>query len=189
MYIFFDDFQQFHGAYLNTDATGTRQILVYIKNILESEMHYLKREKVRVLVTTLLINIFDRLFPDNNTKMTMKSSELPPTEETLNNFFAFSFMSNSSHSDLANKLHVSPRQLHRIMKKTYNINYRQKLKEVRLETAINFLRNTDKSIAEISNILGYSSSANFSTFIKTSTGKTPSQIRKENQTLGKDNLS
>ena len=125
---FYKAFQQEDFSIFNTEATEIRQVLVYIKNILESEMNYLKREKMRVFATILLINIFEQLFPDNNTKMTIKGSELPPPEETLNNFFAFSFMSNSSHKDLANKLHVSPRQLHRIMKKTYNINYRQKLK-------------------------------------------------------------
>ena len=59
------------------------------------------------------------------------------------------------------------------------MNYRQKLCEIRMEIATNMLRNTDKTIAEIAEILGYSSSANFSTFIKNYSGKTPSQIRRK----------
>ena len=75
-------------------------------------------------------------------------------------------------------LHVSPRQLHRIIKKSYGKSYREKLSEIRVEIATSFLSGSDKSIAEISELLGYSTPANFSTFIKNATGKTPSEIRK-----------
>jgi len=63
------------------------------------------------------------------------------------------------------------------------MNYRDKLKEIRLEIALNFLSHSDKSIAQIAQLLGYGSSANFSAFIKKATGKTPSQLRKEARSL------
>ena len=50
--------------------------------------------------------------------------------------------------------------------------------ETRIQIAVDLLRNTDMSINKISEILGYSCSANFSAFIKRNTGKTPTQIRK-----------
>ena len=44
-----------------------------------------------------------------------------------------------------------------------------------------YKRQTEKSVAEISEMVGYSSPANFSTFIKNVTGKTPSAIRRERE--------
>lgn len=46
---------------------------------------------------------------------------------------------------------------------------------------MDLLLTTEKSVAEISEMVGYSSPANFSTFIKNVTGKTPSAIRRERE--------
>ena len=88
-------------------------------------------------------------------------------------------MSNASNKALADELHISTRQLHRILQKLYGANYRDQLLQIRLKIATGFLTGTDKSIAEISEMMGYGSPANFATFIKKVTGKTPGQIRKE----------
>lgn len=180
---FYQGFQRDDFVVLDIGNTEIKDNLVSIRNKAEGEMHYLKREKIRTLITILLINIFEQFFIEKNTKMNVKDSKLRSDEEILDDFFAFYFMSNSSNHDLADRLHVSTRQLHRIIKKSYNMNYREKLKEVRLEIAMNFLTNTNKSITEISNILGYSSGANFCAFIKSVMGKTPTQIRKERKEL------
>ena len=49
------------------------------------------------------------------------------------------------------------------------------------EVSMDLLLTTEKSVAEISEMVGYSSPANFSTFIKNVTGKTPSAIRRERE--------
>lgn len=159
--------------YANEDL---KEILVKLKALSQnSEKEYLTREKMRVLCNSLFIELFELLCSNKTVETsTSKISD----EDIIDSFFAFEFMSNSANKDLADKLHVSTRQLHRMIKKKYNLNYRQKLNEIRLEIATNFLLNTDKSITEISELLGYSSGANFTTFIKKSTGLTPTQIRK-----------
>ena len=98
----------------------------------------------------------------------------------IDNFLALNFMHNDAMPRIAEQLHVSTRQLHRIIKQHYGTNYRQKLSEIRLKIAMDMLCNTDMPIHKISEVLGYSSSANFSTFIKHYTQRTPSQIRKYN---------
>jgi AraC-like DNA-binding protein len=82
---------------------------------------------------------------------------------------------------LAKRLYVSTRQLHRILKKLYGKGFREKLMEARLEVAVDLLATTDESIEKISERLGYACNANFCTFIKRMTGKTPSVIRREGQ--------
>lgn len=100
----------------------------------------------------------------------------------IDSFLGVNFMHNNAMPRIADQLHVSTRQLHRTIKKHYGTNYRNLLTETRLKIAVNMLSNTDMPIHEIAESLGYSSSANFSAFIKRCTGKTPSQLRKS----GKD---
>lgn len=61
------------------------------------------------------------------------------------------------------------------------MSYREKLTEIRIEVSMDLLLTTEKSVAEISEMVGYSNPANFSTFIKNVTGKTPSAIRRERE--------
>ena len=97
----------------------------------------------------------------------------------IDSFLGTNFMCNNAKSKIASDLYISPRQLQRIIRKNYGMSYRQKLAETRLQIAIDLLHNSDMSINQISEILGYSCSANFSAFLKRETGKTPSQVRKE----------
>lgn len=96
----------------------------------------------------------------------------------IDSFLGVNFMCNNAMPKMADKLHISTRQLHRTIKKHYGTNYRQMLSETRLKIAVNMLCNTAMPIHEIAEVLGYSSSPNFSAFIKRCTGKTPSQLRK-----------
>ena len=82
---------------------------------------------------------------------------------------------------IRDSLCISPRQLDRILRKSYGMSYREKLTEIRIEVSMDLLLTTEKSVAEISEMVGYSSPANFSTFIKNVTGKTPSAIRRERE--------
>ena len=97
----------------------------------------------------------------------------------IDSFLGTNFMHNDAKSRMADDLFVSPRQLQRIIKKNYGMNYREKLAETRVQIAIDLLCNSNLPIHKIAEILGYSCSANFSAFIKRNIGKTPSQIRKE----------
>ena len=79
---------------------------------------------------------------------------------------------------LAKELNMSVRQTGRILQQTYGKGFREKMNECRLAVAVDLLKNTSKSIAQISEILGYSDPANFSSFVKRQTGISPAQIRK-----------
>ena len=97
----------------------------------------------------------------------------------IDSFMGRNFMLNNAKNQMADDLYISPRQLQRVIQKNYGMSYREKLTETRIQIAIDLLRNSTMPIHKISEILGYSCSANFSAFIKRNTGKTPSQIRNE----------
>ena len=148
-------------------------------HIADSKISYLKSEKMRALCELFLVDLFDHMIIDEKMNSDHEKSLILSQEYVIDSFIACAFSSNISVSDLAKKLYVSERQLYRMIKKKYGMNYREKAKENRLEIAMGFLNSSDKSIAEIAELLGYNSNSAFSVFIKNATGKTPTQIRKE----------
>ena len=140
---------------------------------------YLHLEKIRSLCSLLLLELHDTLTQQELETHAAASLGPLPQDYAIDAFFAYHYNRNNGSPVLARKLNVSPRQLNRIIKKTYGLNYREKLQEIRLEIATDFLTTSNKRVSEIAELLGYSSSANFSSFIKNATGKTPTQIRRE----------
>lgn len=80
---------------------------------------------------------------------------------------------------LASLLNLSSRQTERLLQKYYNKSFMNKKTEARMSAAVNMLKETGKSISEISYEVGYSSVEHFSNAMKKYCGKTPSGIRKE----------
>ena len=143
-----------------------------------TEIQYTRTEKLRALCNLLLVELFEEIVGEDKIKKELTVPSISWEEYIIDNFTALKFAPKSSFGELADQLHVSKRQLHRMIKQKYNTNYRDKMKELRVEIATGFLRGTDKSISEISDLLGYNNISAFSTFIKNATGKTPTQIRK-----------
>jgi len=142
----------------------------------------LAQEKLRTLSQLLVLELFDVL-----TCSTQATNPSPPSSTPqdfiIDQFFARSFHLNDGCQKLAKRLNVTSRQLNRIIKQAYGMNYREKLNETRLRIALDLLCHGDKSISQIAELLGYSSCANFTIFIKKLTGKTPSQLRTESRTF------
>jgi len=156
-----------------------KEKILQIKRLaLSNDAAYITREKMRALAHEFTVYLYEQLTKSAAKNTSPHRDTTISREYEIDTFIAINFMSKSSRDALAEKLHVSPRQLHRIIKKSYGKSYREKLSEIRLEIALSFLETTDKSISEIAEELGYSSNASFTTFIKNSTGKTPSEIRR-----------
>jgi len=108
-----------------------------------------------------------------------ESTDLIPERYIMDQFFNHNYHGNSDMGMLAGELHMSVRQTGRLLQKTYGKGFREKMNECRLAVALDLIKNTAKSMSEISETLGYGGPTNFSAFIKRQTGKTPAQIRKE----------
>jgi AraC-like DNA-binding protein/mannose-6-phosphate isomerase-like protein (cupin superfamily) len=134
--------------------------------------------KLRLLCGLLILELAQRIHCDRN--QTVMPDFSPPDirrNNIIEEFFNYHFHLNNGNTLLAQRLFVSERQLDRILKHLYRKSFREKLLEMRLEVATDLLATSNRSIAEISELTGYSCPANFSTFIKNATGKTPSEIR------------
>ena len=77
---------------------------------------------------------------------------------------------------MAERLHMSPRTLHRHLVDAGS-SYQDILDDVRRRLAIEFLRNTELSIDEVSARVGFSDASNFRKAFKKWTGKLPGEFR------------
>jgi len=97
--------------------------------------------------------------------------------ELIDNFFTENFAQKGREETLASKLHLSKRQLARVLQEYYGMGYHQKLISARMDHATWLLRTTTKQIGEIAELVGYTSEAAFYQIFKKQFGITPRQNR------------
>lgn len=168
-----------------TNSAGGVPLLDVLEQIRTLADHYedelVQREQMRALAALLFLGLFQKL-TDQRPQPTLEPTDsISQRDFLIDEFFNLHFGLNDGNERLAKLLCISPRQLDRILRKSYGMSYREKLTEIRIEVSMDLLLTTEKSVAEISEMVGYSSPANFSTFIKNVTGKTPSAIRRERE--------
>lgn len=77
---------------------------------------------------------------------------------------------------IADSLHVSLRSLQRMLNRE-DTNYKTLLESTRQELALHYIRETHRSLGEITYLLGFSEPSNFTRAFKRWTGKTPAEYR------------
>lgn len=82
-------------------------------------------------------------------------------------------------SSLSSRVNLGTRQTERLLKKHYNMTFVEKRNEARMSAASLLLTETQKSIGEISEELGYSSKEHFTNAFKKFYSVTPSSYRKQ----------
>lgn len=160
------------------NGSGIANILCRIREISRQTMLVMTdREELKYLAALLLLKLHGDLTQHVRQGESKGAGSKEQKDYRIDEFFNQNFQRNDGNELLAKQLCVSTRQLDRILQRTYGMGYQRKLIEIRLEIAVDMLRTTQKSISEISELLGYSSPSSFSAFIKRETNQSPSQIR------------
>ena len=97
----------------------------------------------------------------------------------IDNFFEKHYSESAGELVLAQRLNLSRRQLDRVLKKHYGLNYRQKLIRTRMSHAAWLLRIFDIPISQVAQKVGYASDSAFFQAFRQHFGMTPSQYRKQ----------
>lgn len=177
---FADAFFQAKSAVMDLKKAGNgiASILCRIREICRQPLLSMTgREELRHLAALLLLKLYEDLTQHVRQSESKGAGTKEQKDYRIDEFFNRNFQRNDGNELLAKELCVSTRQLDRILQRTYGMGYQRKLIEIRLEIAVDLLRTTQKSISEISELLGYSSPSSFSAFIKRETNQSPSQIR------------
>ncbi len=124
---------------------------------------------------TLLLSFL--LYCSGNSPQNTRDSQLGRIFR-LENYLYKDLSNNLSLCEIAEELHLSTRQLSRIIKKQYGMSFREKLFSLKMQSAARLLL-LGKSVSETAESVGYATSAAFMKAFKTHFGKTPAQYRKQ----------
>jgi transcriptional regulator GlxA family with amidase domain len=157
------------------DKSGLASILIDIRNELKKRsLGYYARSQ------SLFARIIIDMLRENSKAQEILYS--PPVKASaqerlliIEDYFESNY--NLNVACLADLLHVSVRQLNRILKKTINMSYKQKALERRMEISKNLLKYTDMPINEIAVKVGYETLSNFSSIFRNKNGLSPSEYR------------
>jgi len=97
----------------------------------------------------------------------------------IEQFFDCGHSFTRTQKNLADSLGISCRHLERIIKKTYNKSFSEKLQQSRMEVAADLLAKTDSSVSFIASQLGYSTEAGFYRQFNHYFKSTPTAFRKK----------
>jgi AraC-like DNA-binding protein len=97
--------------------------------------------------------------------------------QLLDDFFGFRYCEITADM-VAKQLNISKRHLDRVVKLYYEESFKDKLLSVKIDNAKNLLKNSDKTIVEISAETGFSSPNYFSRMFKKKVGIAPQEYRK-----------
>lgn len=82
-------------------------------------------------------------------------------------------------SDIAEKVYLNPIYISRLIKEHMGKNYTELLMELRVEKAVDLLKNTDMYVYEIAEVVGYGNLKYFYKIFKRVKGKSPNDFRKK----------
>lgn len=136
-------------------------------------------EMIHALLTNLIITIFRTLkLTEHNFSarhMIEEEARIPIIDSYFSTFY---FDEIGGEDALAKSLHLSKRQLARVLKQHYGMSFQQKLFSSRMDRAAWLLRTSDKSCEEISLLVGYSSESAFYKAFRKFFHITPNKYRK-----------
>lgn len=153
--------------------------MIYCNKLIAESMYKnpLRDAAQSSLLTLLIVSLFRNLHlvqyveSDGN-----KQEELERTL-LIDNFFERGIFDKQGSSVLADQLHLSTRQLNRVLKENYGMGFQEKRIQARMDFAALLLRTTDKTVQEIINTVGYNSQTAFYKAFYNQFGMTPLQYR------------
>ena len=133
---------------------------------------------VEAMVTQFAVGLFRMLPLSDSTAMGNERADIGLTG-IVDAFFEAHFAESAGEQALADRLHISRRQLVRVLQKHYGMSFRQKLIHTRMDYAAWLLRTTEQSVGQIGAAVGYASEAAFFKTFRQHFSQTPSQYRKQ----------
>jgi len=108
---------------------------------------------------------------------TPATQEQRPPQNIIDNYFESRLDQNPCAEELAAYLHISRRQLNRVLQATYGMGFREKLLRNRMDQAKWLLRHTDKTVSAIAGEVGYTDDSSFRQAFRRQFHTTPQEYR------------
>lgn len=128
-------------------------------------------------LTALLVDVLRLVYSDYSAVGSSSKQEGYKPYNIIDNFFSSWPSPVGSEQELARLLHLSRRQLNRILLQHYGMTFREKLMRSKMDYAAWLLRTTDRRVSEIVKMAGYSTESSFFSSFKKYYGITPMRYR------------
>lgn len=130
-------------------------------------------------LSALFIYLFRLLQLDISTHPARNSTSELVRTDLIDNYFEQHFAQKAGLSDLADELHLSTRQVARVLLDHYGMGFQEKLNSTRMDHAAWLLRTTDLRISQVADSVGYASEAAFYQVFRNHFQVTPQNYRKQ----------
>ena len=134
--------------------------------------HYFK---LKVIEIFLLLSIISTT---NHEKRSSYRKQQVDIVKAVNEYISTQFMKRITIDSLSDQFDIPTSTLKRCFKGVYGTTIHHYLKECRINAAKRLLQESDQSVLEIANAVGYENGSKFTSAFKESTGVTPSAYRK-----------
>ena len=134
--------------------------------------HYFK---LKVIEIFLLLSIISTT---NHEKRSSYRKQQVDIVKAVNEYISTQFMKRITIDSLSDQFDIPTSTLKRCFKGVYGTTIYHYLKECRINAAKHLLQESDQSILEIANAVGYENGSKFTSAFKEATGVTPSAYRK-----------
>ena len=132
-----------------------------------------------------LLYLLSKLSEENQLTLRVEQAETQVEDSNLvrmnrlDRIINTEFMQNLTADAIADKLHISSRQLSRIVQKRYHATLHQVITDKRIAVAAIMLQSSDFSAEKIAEMVGYTSRASFYKEFDKKYGMTPLEYRKD----------
>jgi len=131
---------------------------------------------VQAYLTLVILHLFRNLHLSEGSVPRSHTEEAARTPR-IDGFFERHLSENITSCDLAQYLHLSRRQLARVLQDAYGMGFQEKLIQARMDRASWLLRSTEQPVIDIANAVGYTSESAFYHIFRKHFGTTPHQYR------------
>ena len=162
----------------------SRELLSWFST-LEKELHNrsLGRDSnVQALVNLILVAVLRELDNRQKHKTDGPAETLLRYEDVIDDYIALHYAEDLRIGELAEQVGVTSRQLARIMQRSYGCTFRQRLLEIRLYYAREYLTSTQLPVSRIAIRCGFTAESAFSAAFRKNVGCTPTQYRQKHIT-------
>ena len=138
--------------------------------------HDLNREEITLIRSGLLLAICQLIFKKIELVESVSSST--PLAKSITNYCIANYHENITLESIAKELGISKFYVSRIFTQKMNVKFNDYINSLRVIEACNYLRNTQKSVNEISELVGFSTQRTFNRAFTKQFGLSPSDYRK-----------
>lgn len=138
--------------------------------------------RLKIMISEIWLTLYENCIPDLGTSRSVSHTEKTRID-VLRKFIQENYTEKISLDDIAAAAHISRGECCRIFKRLYNTTPFQYLVHYRLTRSIYYLSETDKSISQIAQSVGFCSSSYYTKCFRTEYNCTPLKFRQAQHRL------